>query len=86
MTSPPAVRQRAAEYDEWYLGQGRFAQSDRPDWAQEVDALVDLVRSLPEVPTLDVACGSGFLTRHLGGVVVGLDQSSATGSWRRAPL
>lgn len=26
---------------------------------------------------LDVACGSGFLTRHLRGTVVGLDQSQA---------
>ena len=69
--------QRAAEYDEWYLGEGRFAQRDRPGWEQEVAALVELVRSLPQARTLDVACGSGFLTRHLRGVVVGLDQSPA---------
>lgn len=69
--------QRAEEYDEWYLGQGVFAQRDRPGWGQEVDALVDLVRSLPEGRTLDVACGSGFVTRHLRGLVVGLDQSRA---------
>ncbi len=69
--------QRAEEYDEWYLGQGRFAQRDRPGWAQEVKALVDLVRGLSEARTLDVACGSGFLTRHLRGLVVGLDQSPA---------
>jgi ubiquinone/menaquinone biosynthesis C-methylase UbiE len=69
--------QRAEEYDEWYLGHGVFAQRDRPGWGQEVDALVDLVRSLPEGRTLDVACGSGFLTRHLRGLVVGLDQSRA---------
>ena len=25
--------------------------------------------------TLDIACGSGFLTRHVSGLVVGLDQS-----------
>jgi SAM-dependent methyltransferase len=35
------------------------------------------VRTLPPARTLDVACGSGFLTRHLQGVTVGLDQSRA---------
>jgi len=67
--------QRAAEYDEWYESRGVFADRDRPGWAEEVDRLVDLVRSLPPARTLDVACGSGFLTRHLRGFVVGLDQS-----------
>jgi demethylmenaquinone methyltransferase/2-methoxy-6-polyprenyl-1,4-benzoquinol methylase len=68
---------RAAEYDEWYLGRGRFARRDRPGWDDEVAALVALVRGLPPARTLDVACGSGFLTRHLRGLVVGLDQSPA---------
>jgi SAM-dependent methyltransferase len=67
--------ERAAEYDEWYEGVGRFAERDRPGWSGEVEALVELVRALPVARTLDVACGSGFLTRHLRGVVVGLDQS-----------
>lgn len=69
--------QRAGEYDEWYEGRGCFAERDRPGWAQEVDGLVELVRGLPTARTLDVACGSGFLTRHLRGLVVGLDQSKA---------
>jgi ubiquinone/menaquinone biosynthesis C-methylase UbiE len=68
---------RAAEYDEWYLGRGRFAFRDRPGWDGEVAALVSLVQALPPARTLDVACGSGFLTRHLPGPVVGLDQSPA---------
>jgi ubiquinone/menaquinone biosynthesis C-methylase UbiE len=67
--------QRAAEYDEWYTGQGRFAERDRPGWEAEVDQVVNLVRGLPAGRTLDVACGTGFLTRHLRGFVVGLDQS-----------
>lgn len=67
--------QRAAEYDDWYTGQGVFAQRDRPGWGGEVARLVEFVSSLPGVRTLDVACGSGFLTRHLVGFVVGLDQS-----------
>jgi ubiquinone/menaquinone biosynthesis C-methylase UbiE len=32
-------------------------------------------KPLPPARTLDVACGSGFLTQHLRGVVVGLDLS-----------
>jgi demethylmenaquinone methyltransferase/2-methoxy-6-polyprenyl-1,4-benzoquinol methylase len=67
--------ERAAEYDEWYEDRGRFAERDRPGWSAEVDRLVELVAALPAARTLDVACGSGFLTRHLRGVVVGLDQS-----------
>jgi SAM-dependent methyltransferase len=67
--------QRAAEYDEWYTGEGHFAARERPGWHAEVEALVALVTSLPSRRTLDVACGTGFLTRHLSGYVVGVDQS-----------
>jgi ubiquinone/menaquinone biosynthesis C-methylase UbiE len=66
---------RAAEYDEWYAGTGRFAARDRPGWGDEVDALVALVAALPPARTLDVACGTAFLTRHLRGLAIGLDQS-----------
>jgi ubiquinone/menaquinone biosynthesis C-methylase UbiE len=69
--------QRAGEYDDWWLGTGVFAQRDRPGWAGEVEELVRLVRGLPPARVLDVACGTGFLTRHLRGEVVALDQSSA---------
>lgn len=69
--------QRAGEYDEWYLGQGVFAERDRPGWHEEVEQVVALVAALPPARTLDVACGSGFLTRHLRGFVAGLDQSQA---------
>lgn len=67
--------QRALEYDDWYTGTGVFADRDRPGWSGEVAGLVELVRGLPAVRTLDVACGTGFLTRHLRGFAVGLDQS-----------
>ncbi len=68
---------RAPEYDEWYLGQGRFASRERPGWDDERERLIELVAALPPARMLDVACGSGFLTRHLRGPVVGLDQSPA---------
>lgn len=68
---------RAAEYDQWYLSQGAFAERERPGWEEDVARLIELVESLPAARTLDVACGTGFLTQHLGGYVVGLDQSPA---------
>ncbi len=67
---------RAPEYDEWYLGLGRFAARERPGWDEAVRALEDAVAGLPPARTLDVACGTGFLTRHLRGDVTGLDQSA----------
>jgi demethylmenaquinone methyltransferase/2-methoxy-6-polyprenyl-1,4-benzoquinol methylase len=66
---------RAPEYDEWYRGAGRFAERDRPGWEAEVEALGTALAALPPARTLDVACGTGFLTRYLRGDVVGLDQS-----------
>jgi SAM-dependent methyltransferase len=68
---------RAAEYDEWYAGTGRFAARSRPGWDAEVRAVAELLARLPPARTLDVACGTGYLTRHLRGLVVGLDQSPA---------
>ncbi len=66
---------RATEYDEWYLGLGRFDGLERPHWDDELQELERVIASLPEARTLDVACGTGFLTRHLRGEVTGLDQS-----------
>ena len=68
---------RAREYDDWWLGTGRFAERDRPRWGEELDALRRTIEQLPPARTLDVACGTGFLTRHLPGEIVGLDQSAA---------
>ena len=68
---------RAREYDDWYLGRGRFADRDRPGWGEEVDDLRRALEALPPARTLDVACGTGFLTRHLPGEIVGLDQSES---------
>ncbi len=68
---------RAGEYDEWYTGEGVFACRDRPGWDDEVAGVIELTGSLSAARTLDVACGTGFLTRHLRGFVVGIDQSPA---------
>jgi ubiquinone/menaquinone biosynthesis C-methylase UbiE len=68
---------RAPEYDDWWRGAGLFAERDRPGWKNEVEALCDAITALEPVHTLDVACGTGFLTRHVRGDVVGLDQSAS---------
>jgi ubiquinone/menaquinone biosynthesis C-methylase UbiE len=68
---------RAPEYDDWYLGIGRFAARDRPGWDNELEQLIRSLEALPSARTLDVACGTGFLTRHLPGDIVALDQSAA---------
>jgi demethylmenaquinone methyltransferase/2-methoxy-6-polyprenyl-1,4-benzoquinol methylase len=78
---------RAPEYDDWYLGHGTFAERDRPGWEAELAQLAAAIQALPPGRTLDVACGTGFLTRHLRGEVVGLDQSGRmlTEARRAAP-
>jgi SAM-dependent methyltransferase len=68
--------QRAPEYDDWWLGTGLFATRDRPGWQEDVAALQAALAALPPARTLDVACGTGFLTRHLPGELTGLDQSA----------
>ena len=66
---------RAAEYDDWWLGAGLFADRDRPGWHKEVAELQRVLAALEPGRVLDVACGTGFLTQYLRGTVVALDQS-----------
>ena len=66
---------RAGEYDEWWLGTGLFADRERRGWAGEVLELQAALDALAPLRTIDIACGTGFLTRHLPGEVVGIDQS-----------
>ena len=66
---------RAFEYDDWWLGRGLFEARERPGWDAEVGRLAAFLRTLPPARILDVACGTGFLTRHLPGDVTALDQS-----------
>ena len=66
---------RAPEYDDWWRAEGLYAGRDRQGWNEELDVLASVIAGLPAVRTLDVACGTGFLTRHLEGNVTGLDAS-----------
>ena len=66
---------RAVEYDELWLGTGIHAYRDRPGWTEDRDELIAAVAALPAAKTVDVACGTGFLSQHLRGELVILDQS-----------
>ena len=78
---------RAPEYDDWWLQQGLFEARSRPSWRAERDRALAAVRALPAKRTLDVACGTGFVTRLLSGQVTGLDQSDSmlAAARRQAP-
>jgi ubiquinone/menaquinone biosynthesis C-methylase UbiE len=60
---------RAREYDDWW----NWHVEEHPD---EYASLIVTVESIEPAKTLDVACGTGFLTRHLPGEVTGIDQSA----------
>jgi ubiquinone/menaquinone biosynthesis C-methylase UbiE len=62
---------RAPYYDDWWVNAAR----DRPGWAEELTEALSRVAALPAARTLDVACGTGYVTARLGGELVGLDQS-----------
>jgi ubiquinone/menaquinone biosynthesis C-methylase UbiE len=64
---------RAPYYDDWWINAAR----ERPGWPEELADAVATVTALPPARTLDVACGTGYLTQHLVGAVVGLDQSAS---------
>jgi ubiquinone/menaquinone biosynthesis C-methylase UbiE len=68
---------RAREYDDWVYGTGLFAGRHRAGWHDERGRLEETLAGLPPARTLDVACGTGWLTQHLRGEVVGLDASES---------
>ena len=74
-TAPAYYDRRAREYDDWYLGHGLYADRDRDGFDQDLARVCETLAALPPARSLDAACGTGFLTRHLRGDVTGLDQS-----------
>ena len=52
---------RAAEYDDWWLGTGLFAQRERPGWPRPSSSSSRRSPRSRPARTLDVACGTGFL-------------------------
>jgi SAM-dependent methyltransferase len=65
---------RAPEYDDFW-NQRRLYSGAPESWFVERAAILELVAALPPVRTLDVACGTGFVTSRLRGSVTALDQS-----------
>jgi demethylmenaquinone methyltransferase/2-methoxy-6-polyprenyl-1,4-benzoquinol methylase len=61
---------RAPAYDDAWVRR-------QPEFLAEAELLGSLLADLPPARTLDVACGTGFLTRFLPGEVTGLDSSEA---------
>jgi SAM-dependent methyltransferase len=52
-------------------------QASREEALEDMPGLLHAISLLPPARVLDVACGTGFLTQHLGAEVTGLDQSEA---------
>jgi ubiquinone/menaquinone biosynthesis C-methylase UbiE len=63
---------RAPEYDATSYELTRTGND-----ARDLDRLEAFVAAIPPGRTLDIACGTGWLTRLLRGEVVGVDQSEA---------
>src|ERR687889_1466148 len=49
----------------------------REEPSEDLPGLLHAISVLPPARVLDVACGTGFFTQHLGSEVTGLDQSEA---------
>src|SRR5918998_1882732 len=60
---------RASEYE--------HNEAFREEPSEDLPGLLHAISVLPPARVLDVACGTGFLTQHLGSEVTGLDQSKA---------
>jgi SAM-dependent methyltransferase len=60
---------RASEYEQ--------NEAFREEPSEDLPGLLHAISLLPSARVLDVACGTGFLTQHLGSEVTGLDQSEA---------
>ena len=60
---------RASEYE--------HNEAFREEPSEDLPGLLHAISLLPPARVLDIACGTGFLTQHLGSDLMGLDQSEA---------
>ena len=65
----------AHDYDGGWHGGWLPDEGERAGFEEELGALRHTISSLPAGRVLDVACGTGVLTQHLKGEVMGLDGS-----------
>jgi SAM-dependent methyltransferase len=66
---------RAPEYDDLWSARGIQDDRQRADALDQVRRLREAIRHLRPALTVDVGCGTGYLTQNLRGEVVALDQS-----------
>jgi ubiquinone/menaquinone biosynthesis C-methylase UbiE len=69
--------ERMKEYYDRLAPEYEENQASREESAEDLPGLFEAISLLPPARVLDVACGPGSLTRHLGAEVTGLDQSEA---------
>ena len=65
----------AHDYEGGWRGSWLPNEGERAEFEEEFGALGHTISSLPAGRVLDVACGTGVLTRYLKGEVTGLDGS-----------
>src|SRR3712207_3829147 len=65
----------ARDYVGAWQGSWLSDESERTSFEAELRALARTISSLPAGRVLDVACGTGVVTRHLRGELTGLDLS-----------
>ena len=68
---------RMREYYDRLAPEYEENEAARGEAAEDLPGLLRAISLLPPARVLDVACGTGLLTRHLGSEVTGLDQSGA---------
>jgi SAM-dependent methyltransferase len=74
-------RARAAEYDQWFLRQGRYDLGDehRRRWFDEVAAVErSLAEAAPAGDVLELACGTGLWTQRLAATATRLTAVDAS--------
>src|SRR5215203_30516 len=72
-----AYHEHMRHYYERLAPEQEEKEASRRDADEELPTLIRAISQLPPTRVLDVACGTGLLTRHLGSEVTGLDQSEA---------
>src|SRR5215210_699449 len=69
--------ERMKEYYDRLAPEYEEHEAFREEAAEDLPGLLRAISLLPPARVVDVACGTGLLTRHLGSEVTGLDQSEA---------